>query len=167
MDVAVAGGGLLSRSSELRPLLQARDAIIVATAAVTFAVLSGAGPALAASVTAGSVTHQSFRVTLNNDEPLFHRLMNEWRAAKGVGSTVAKIAMHPAYQQIIGMGERALPLIFRELEREPDHWFWALQAITGEDPVPPSARGRIAEMARAWLHWASKRHIQWTPTQQR
>jgi hypothetical protein len=42
---------------------------------------------------------------------------------------------HPAYQRIIEMGQPVMPLIFRELEREPDHWFWALQSITGENPV--------------------------------
>jgi hypothetical protein len=59
--------------------------------------------------------------------------------------------MHPAYQQIIGLGPAGVPLLLRELEREPDHWFWALRAITGEDPVPEEARGRLREMAAAWL----------------
>lgn len=44
--------------------------------------------------------------------------------------------MHPAYQQIIGMGEKALPLILRDLRDRPTgHWFWALNAITGEEPT--------------------------------
>ena len=29
-----------------------------------------------------------------------------------------------------------VPLILAELEHEPDQWFWALEAITDEDPVP-------------------------------
>jgi hypothetical protein len=157
--------GRVSRSSELRTFLHARHGIIIATAAATLAVLSGGSPALAAGVTVGGVTEQSLRVMPNNEQR-FQRLMNEWRAARGVASTVAKIAIHPAYQQIIGMGEGALPLIFRELEREPDHWFWALQAITGEDPVPLADQGRPRDMARAWLQWASQRNIKWTATRQ-
>lgn len=164
VDDAAVGAGLVSRPGDLRAFLHTRHGIIIATAAATLAVLSGGGPSLAAGLTADRVIGGSLRIATLNTEQRFKQLMNEWRAARGVASTVAKIAMHPAYQQIIGMGERALPLIFRELEREPDHWFWALHAITGEDPVPPSDRGRIAEMARAWLHWASQRHIQWTPT---
>jgi hypothetical protein len=39
------------------------------------------------------------------------------------------------------------------LEREPDQWFWALQAITEEDPVPPPSRGKVREMALAWIEW--------------
>ena len=31
------------------------------------------------------------------------------------------------------MGKQALPLIFEELRRKPNHWFWALNAITGQD----------------------------------
>ena len=61
--------------------------------------------------------------------------------------------MHPAYQQIIGMGEEALPLILEELSRRPGHWFWALKAITGEDPVPAEHAGEVPEMTRAWLEW--------------
>ena len=52
------------------------------------------------------------------------------------------------------MGSAALPFIFSELEREPDNWFWALKAITGEDPVPEEHRGDVALMAKDWLAWA-------------
>ncbi len=66
------------------------------------------------------------------------------------------MAMHPAYQQIIGMGDAALPFIFQELRRDPDHWFWALKAITGEDPVAASDRGQLDKMTTAWLDWAGR-----------
>ncbi len=63
-------------------------------------------------------------------------------------------AMHPAYQQIIGMGKEAIPLLLRGLDQqEPEHWFWALAAITGEDPVPPGDRGNVRRIADAWLRW--------------
>lgn len=42
-----------------------------------------------------------------------------------------KAVSHPAYRQIIEMGQPALPLIFRELERNGGEWFDALQSITG------------------------------------
>ena len=63
------------------------------------------------------------------------------------------MAMHPTYQQIIGMGEPALPLIFQDLRREPDHWFWALGAITGENPVPDAHAGDLDAMTHDWLSW--------------
>lgn len=61
--------------------------------------------------------------------------------------------MLPTYQQIIGMGECAVPFILEELRREPDLWFWALKSITGSDPVPPELAGNIDEMARCWVEW--------------
>lgn len=66
------------------------------------------------------------------------------------------ISMHPAYQQIIGMGPTAIPFILRELKNKPGHWFWALKSITGEDPVLPEHRGKIKQMTDDWLKWAKE-----------
>lgn len=83
----------------------------------------------------------------------FEQLARIWRAETGPSSSASEMAMHPAYQRIIGMGREAVPFLLRELEREPDHWFWALKAITGVDPVDAGHRGDVEEMARAWLQW--------------
>ncbi len=80
-------------------------------------------------------------------------LKAEWEADTAHLSSVTEIAMHPAYQQIIGMGPIAIPLILSEMKRKPDHWFWALKSITGEDPVLDENRGQILQMTKAWLHW--------------
>src|SRR3989442_287236 len=76
----------------------------------------------------------------------FRDLVRAWKEAKVFTSSGTDIALQPAYQQIIGIGKDALPLIFDELRREEDHWFWALKAITGEDPVPPGDRGNLPKM---------------------
>ena len=90
-------------------------------------------------------------------EAQFCELAERWRAETAALSSVSAMAIHPAYQRIIGMGRRALPLILHELERAPDHWFWALCAITGENPVPPDDAGDIEKMAQAWLDLGRKR----------
>ena len=59
------------------------------------------------------------------------------------------------------MGPVAVPLLLRELATNLDSWFWALRAITEEDPVPEEARGDGDAMAGAWLNWAKERGIQW------
>jgi hypothetical protein len=69
--------------------------------------------------------------------------------------------MLPAYQMIVGMGPAVIPLLLRELERQVDYWFWALQAITEEDPVPVESRGNWRAMAQAWLAWGKKRGYEW------
>jgi hypothetical protein len=86
----------------------------------------------------------------------FARLAARWRDERGPESSITRISMHPAYQQIIGMGDAAVPLILQELERAPDHWFWALNAIIGVDPVPESGRGVMSEMVKAWLEWGTQ-----------
>ena len=83
----------------------------------------------------------------------FRRLAAAWRQNRGPVSSLSELAMRPEYQQIIGMGRDAVPLLLQELRAEPDHWFWALVAITGEDPVPPEHKGNLSEMTQAWLQW--------------
>lgn len=89
----------------------------------------------------------------------FRELLRHWKADVMSLSSATEMAMHPAYQQIIGLGHGAVPLLLRELEREPDHWFWALRAITGVDPVEPTQRGRVKEMAEAWLRWGREQGL--------
>ena len=84
----------------------------------------------------------------------FSILVSKWKADTQLSSSTTEICTHPVYQGIIGMGPAVLPLIFKELEREPDHWFWALKAITGADPVATEHVGRLDDMARDWLRWA-------------
>ena len=88
----------------------------------------------------------------------FFNLKDEWEADTVVLSSITEICIHPAYQQIIGMGPMAIPLILNEMSQKQGHWFWALKAITGEDPVFPEQRGRMMEMTEAWLQWGSEQH---------
>lgn len=86
----------------------------------------------------------------------FYRLKSQLEAETAFLPSISDIAMHPAYQQIIGMGLVAVPLILREMKKDPGHWFWALKSITGEDPVPPEHRGRIKAMTEDWLLWGKE-----------
>ena len=90
-------------------------------------------------------------------EPRFRELAQQWKEATAFMSSTTDMVMHPAYQQIIGMGPEVLPLILAELRRQPGQWFWALKAITGEDPVSPADRGKVRRMAQVWLEWAERR----------
>ncbi len=87
----------------------------------------------------------------------FRELAKQWRQATAHLSSSARMAAHPAYREIVQMGWPAVPFLIAELRRKPNHWFIALEEITGENPVPPGCDGDINEMARAWIEWASKR----------
>lgn len=85
--------------------------------------------------------------------------LKEWwdRDTALVGSVLDRF-MHPAYQQIIGLGPTALEDILRALADEPDHWFWALSAISGEDPA--AGTETFDEARELWLAWGRERgHI--------
>ena len=83
----------------------------------------------------------------------FEKLADEWLQNRPLGVDVAQMTRHPAYQEIISMGEPAIPWILQRLINKPDHWFVALYSITGANPVPPESKGRVREMATVWIEW--------------
>jgi len=86
----------------------------------------------------------------------FRELAQQWERERPRGVDVLDMVMHPAYQRIIGMGPDVVPFLLEELERKPGHWFLALQAITGANPVVPDSEGNLKEMAEAWIDWGKK-----------
>jgi hypothetical protein len=90
-------------------------------------------------------------------EERFRSLEARWRAETGHLSSSSKIIGHPAFRDIIRMGQAVVPFMLRDLEQQPRLWVWALPEITGEDPVPIADRGDIVKMTAAWLHWAKER----------
>jgi len=96
-------------------------------------------------------------------EKQFKRLADQWRRDIGPTSSAARMAQHPAYQEIIRMGDAVVPCILAEIEREPDHWFIALYEITGADPVRKAHRGDIEKMAEDWVAWGKKQGLTFLP----
>jgi hypothetical protein len=91
----------------------------------------------------------------------FQRLAARWRGETSHLSSSTQMAAHPAYQEIIALGPEVVPCLLRDLARQPDHWFTALKAITGANPVEPADRGRIDKMAEAWLRWGKEAGYRW------
>jgi hypothetical protein len=89
----------------------------------------------------------------------FGDLVEEWRAATSFSSSASEIVAHPAYLRIIGLGKRVLPLVLKDLSRGADHWFVALAALTGADPVSPDDWGDLEQMRNTWLRWARARNL--------
>ncbi len=87
----------------------------------------------------------------------FERLAAEWKQETEHLSSVVAIAEHRAYQEIIGMGNEAIPFILRDLEESSSQWFWALRSITGESPVRSEDRGDVDAMTAAWLDWGRRK----------
>jgi hypothetical protein len=89
----------------------------------------------------------------------FQRLAGEWKQKSRFLSNTAQMALLRPYQAIIGMGMPVVPLILEELKREPDQWYWALEAITEENPVPADALGNARRTAQAWIEWGRSRGL--------
>src|SRR6266496_5843479 len=74
---------------------------------------------------------EAYRPKASEEEPSleeeFNRLATAWKSVSGgTQSSVSRIVTHPAYLEIISKGERMIPFILRDLQKEPNHWFIAL-----------------------------------------
>jgi hypothetical protein len=102
------------------------------------------------------------RAKRDDIEIKFNELVNEWRTQRTRASSFSSAnASLPAYQFIIGMGEKALPYILRELSKKDEDWYWALKAISREDPVPQEHRGKRSLMRQSWLEWGRAKKYAW------
>lgn len=63
-------------------------------------------------------------------------------------------ADHTIYQQIVDIGDDAIPELIRFLPKYPLHCIPALHGITGAQPIPKEDRGRLVKMIEAWQKWA-------------
>ena len=110
------------------------------------------------------VSPKAVTMATQEDWIKFQALVDAWRLERGAKSSITEAAMCPAYQSILGMGPDVVPLLLNQLRSEgdkPDHWFWALKAITGADPVSANDRGNLKRMAAAWLEWGSLQWYAW------
>lgn len=86
-------------------------------------------------------------------EANFKSLSEKWKRETINTSSIDEIISHADYRKIIKMGKSVLILILKALEKEPDHWFFALNSITGEDPIQENDAGHFSAMTEAWLRW--------------
>lgn len=104
--------------------------------------------------TSSKQVFHGYVATDTDERKRFEELKKQWKQDTLYTSSVREMVTHDAYMQIIGMGKRVLPLLLKQLEEtDPAHWFVALKAITGNDPVPEESKGNVIEMAQAWLTW--------------
>lgn len=91
-------------------------------------------------------------------EEQFQVLVQQWRNETAHLSLMSEKVNNFAYHQIMAMGEKVLPLIFRELKTKPSDWFWALRAIARDKApeIPPEAQGRVRIIAEIWLEWGTR-----------
>lgn len=94
-------------------------------------------------------------------ESTFNILADKWERETAIYSLMAQMTNHYAYQLILEMGEDAIPLIMRRIERQGGLWYHALETIVGI----PSPAGlteiktegwhtvNVKEVNAGWLQW--------------
>ena len=90
----------------------------------------------------------------------FRDRMSDVVLQTGHFSSVSKVISNPSYLRVIAMASRSqshLSVLLKELGQEPYHWFAALEAVTGENPVPPG--GDFDDAVRAWIQWGCERGL--------
>ena len=86
----------------------------------------------------------------------FLELRDRWKEETLFVSSGTIMISNSAYKSIIHMGSLTIPWIFREMKKNDDHWFFALEKITGNNPIKPEHIGIIEKMKEDWFDWASK-----------
>lgn len=87
----------------------------------------------------------------------FTELVEQWTRDMMLSSSSDDVRMHPAYQQVIGLGPQAIPLIYEHMLTGEPHWSWALSSITGEDPATGTDSPRAA--TATWIRWIEDRQL--------
>jgi hypothetical protein len=106
------------------------------------------------------LSNKPLRIRVTDDPETLERvtrLAESWMKDRPRGVDVEQMMDTPAYREIIDIGYRAIRPLLLMLLKNPDHWFYALHAITGENPVSPGSEGHLVEMAGAWIKWGKAR----------
>ena len=96
-----------------------------------------------------SVTVPATAASRDAIEQRFRELEGIWIRETGHLSSSAQIRNHPAFLEIINLGDAVVPYMLKDLQERPRLWVWALSAITGENPAAEADRGNIAKMSGA------------------
>jgi hypothetical protein len=113
-------------------------------------------PAETISVRNYSVRSGQYAVQPNVDMALeFSALVKKWKDETGGDSSLSRITGNRHYLKIISLGPQVVPLILRELQKEPAPWFVALRVLTDELDVGKESPGNFSRMADAWIRWGT------------
>jgi hypothetical protein len=84
----------------------------------------------------------------------FDALNAEWFTETTFQPSVPRICMHPAFLDIVSMGETAVPFIVESLRQRPSFLIEALRRIVGSPPETSiGVNEKVPDAAAAWIHW--------------
>jgi hypothetical protein len=112
---------------------------------------------IAASLTALLEREPPYHAIINGDEIPFTTLVEKFDALAAVVNAHSRNLSSPeynhfAYMQIVGMSARVIPLLLLKLAEGESQWVYALQMISGTDPVG-SKDADSGHVRAAWIEW--------------
>ena len=96
-------------------------------------------------------SNQGTSLSTVSDAARFAELSRQWDEDTRYSSSAISMVLHPAYQEIMQMKERAVPYILQELQERGGHWFFALQTINRLTLGQPDDSFEIVR--QLWLSW--------------
>ena len=106
--------------------------------------------------------NKAMHIIDENFKQIFRIHVKRWANDVKDISSFTDLVLHEDYQTIIGLGPRAIPLLFQELRDRPHLWFDALRTLLqakegiNVDPVNEEDRGNLQKMTASWLAWAKE-----------
>jgi hypothetical protein len=82
-----------------------------------------------------------------------------WKNETIFSSSISEITNNSAYRSIIGLGQEVLPFIIDDLKTNDNHWFYALEALTGQNPIKENHKGIVPLMKNDWIEWAKENNL--------
>ncbi len=82
-----------------------------------------------------------------------------WQSETIFSSSISEITNNSAYRSIIGLGQEVLPFIIDDLKNNDSHWFYALEALTGQNPIKENHKGVVPLMKKDWIEWAKENNL--------
>ncbi len=82
---------------------------------------------------------------------IFAGLVKKWKDETSDYSVNARRYEHSSYRAILDLGTEVVPEILKELRRDPDRWFHALEKLTHVNPA--SRAETFYEAVDIWIAW--------------
>ena len=89
----------------------------------------------------------------------FFNLYQAWESNTQFQSSIFKIIEDVNFKRIVEMGDKAIPLIIEEIEKNPSTLVWALNIITNTT-INSSQRLTVADACRRWVKlWKERNSV--------
>ena len=100
------------------------------------------------------------RIELNDEARVYFDMWrNQWLDETKYNSNISSSMQHPLYSKILSLGDIIVPFLIMDLRENKTHWFYALTALTGENPILKEHSGQVDNMIADWVKWAEVNSI--------